>query len=532
MIVALAVSAVGVRFFISLWFSKPFLTAFLLVLASMASLAQTNDVFVQRHWNRWRLGYERVKLPGDERMGLASVHYDLLGPIESAPGLYLGFGGYGAVDGHRGGLFVWGPSAGWRQEIYRGLALDAGLFAGGGGGAGAPQGGGLMLRPHFGVEQEFGPVNLCLGISHVRFPSGSIDSTDFFVGLTIPVGSYTARRARMQEQLGAWEWFATQSRVGPAFMSYFPSSSARNRSGTALANHVDLVGVSYQRSIGENLFLPLEAYGAFNGDAAGYMTVMSGLGWHQELAPRWWLDTEMLVGAGGGGDVDTGGGLLLQPMVGLGARLTRHWTARIMGGYTWSPQGQFSAPTVQAMLFWDTRGIGPIGNPPPESGVISGKRVEIDDWMVTLGNKTYLPRGGARYRDGSVQTEGVNLISAGVEKPLTDWLSVTGRGASAWQGRVGGYSEGLIGGRICAPPATFFGEHTFSLHLEAGAGGGGGMDAGGGLIAQGTVGWRWKLWEGLALNAAVGRMGATGGSFKADVVEGGLIWSFGRARAR
>ena len=520
------------RFPSGLWSVKRFLATFFFLSVSFMGLAQTNDVFVQRHSNRWRLGYERVKLPDSETMGLASAHYDLLGPLDQLPGLYLGFGGYGAVDGARGGLFVWGPSAGWRQEIYRGLALDAGVFAGGGGGASAPQGGGLMLRPHFGVEQGVGPVNLRFEVGQVRFPSGSIDSTDLFFGITIPIGSYTARRARPEERLGAWEWFMDESRVGPAFMSYLPSSSSRNRSGGALANHIDLVGVSYQRSIDEHFFLPLEAYGAFSGNASGYMAVMSGLGWRRELSSRWWIDAEMLAGAGGGGDVDTGGGLLLQPMAGVGARLTRNWTVRLAGGYTWSPQGQFNAPTVQAMLYWDTQVVRLVGSPPPGSAVLAGERVEIDDWVVTLGNKTYFPHSGVSYRSGAAQTESVNLVSAGIEKPLTDWLAFTGRGSSAWQGRVGGYSEGLIGGRLSASPVKLFGDHTFSLHLETGAGGGGGMDVGGGLLVQGTVGWRWNVWRGLALNAEVGRVGATGGGFKADVIEGGLSWSFGRARAR
>lgn len=58
---------------------------------------------------------------------------------------------------------------------------------------------------------------------------------------------------------------------------------------------------------------------------------------------------------------------------------------------------------------------------------------------------------------------------------------------------MGDYSEGLIGGRLSAPPVKLLGDHTFSLHLETGARGRGGMDVGGGLLAQGTVGWRWNV---------------------------------------
>jgi hypothetical protein len=88
---------------------------------------------------------------------------------------------YGAVSGRRGGFFTVGAEAAWRQQLVGPLGVELGVYVGGGGGAGAPTGGGLMLRPHADLLWDFGAYALGLSISKVHFPSGQIDSTQ--VGL-------------------------------------------------------------------------------------------------------------------------------------------------------------------------------------------------------------------------------------------------------------------------------------------------------------------------------------------------------------
>ncbi len=63
---------------------------------------------------------------------------------------------------------------------------------------------------------------------------------------------------------------------------------------------------------------------------------------------------------------------------------------------------------------------------------------------------------------------------------------------------------------------------------DVAAGGGGGMDTGGGLISQGTLGARWRAYGPFTLLADVGRMQAYEGSFVADVLAVGLAIDFSR----
>jgi hypothetical protein len=112
------------------------------------------------------LGAENVRLPGNESMGLVGTSL-LFGVGDD---WWLGPAIYGAATGERGGLFVGGVQVQRRWRVADRWMLQTGLYAGGGGGASAPVGGGLMLRPEIGLLRELGPVAAGLTWSHVRFP--------------------------------------------------------------------------------------------------------------------------------------------------------------------------------------------------------------------------------------------------------------------------------------------------------------------------------------------------------------------------
>src|SRR5262245_17777200 len=118
------------------------------------------------------IGYEQLKLPGDEKMGLLGG--TVLFPLGSQ--WWAGPAVYGAASGQRGGLFVGGAELQYRFLLPWDWDLRTGLFAGGGGGAAAPVGGGLMLRAAATLTHEIGPLRGGLSWSRVNFPSGEIGS--------------------------------------------------------------------------------------------------------------------------------------------------------------------------------------------------------------------------------------------------------------------------------------------------------------------------------------------------------------------
>ncbi|MFT4710518.1 MAG: hypothetical protein ACI8Q9_001647, partial [Planctomycetota bacterium] len=60
--------------------------------------------------SRWRISFGELEVPGTEDMGLLGVQYELLEAFENWPGVFAGFGGYGAIAGDRGGFFSGGFS--------------------------------------------------------------------------------------------------------------------------------------------------------------------------------------------------------------------------------------------------------------------------------------------------------------------------------------------------------------------------------------------------------------------------------------
>ncbi|MBV5268232.1 MAG: hypothetical protein JZU67_07005, partial [Burkholderiaceae bacterium] len=133
--------------------------------------AYANNQLIQPTPSAVRLTFESLNLPGGESMGmlggdvLVSVHENLR----------VGVGAYGAVEGQRGGFITLGVEGELQQRISDAWVSHAG---------------GLMLRGDLGVTYESkGYGNISLGVSHVRFPSGDINTTQPYVQYEYPFNS-------------------------------------------------------------------------------------------------------------------------------------------------------------------------------------------------------------------------------------------------------------------------------------------------------------------------------------------------------
>lgn len=123
-----------------------------------------------------------------------------------------------------------------------------------------------------------------------------------------------------------------RSRVAIVASGLFPSPSARLRTGAPHLRAVGLLGARLDRYVAEDWFVPLEAHGALAGDVCGYMVAFTGLGWSPRLTERLRLEALLQLGAGGGGNVHTGGGLLTRASVGASLLLTRELEAAVEAG--------------------------------------------------------------------------------------------------------------------------------------------------------------------------------------------------------
>ena len=505
--------------------------------ALIAGPASAQDITLDSHPTRWRLTLERFEADENNDLGLVGLHVDLLDiwPSE-VPGLYAGVGGHGAVTGTTGGLFYGGATLGWLRELYPGWNLDFGMMVGAGGGGGADTGSGLVLRPHAALERVIGLSAVRLEVAYLDFVNGEIEDTHLALGLSLPGEILEARQGRPPEFIPPSELIWRRIRITPTLTRLSPSSDSVMTDGEPMEEDVDLAGVELDYFLGEKLYVPFEVNAAVGGGAGGFLTAMTGLGISWPLGiPGLSVDGKVLLGAGGGGDVDSGGGFLWGANAGLAWAILRDVSLQLLGGYLSAPDGEFEGATASAGVSWSPRAAELAFGYPREALARQGlpaSEARLDPMRIQLLHKSYFPSNDAHKENGGELDDALQLLGIGIQRPigiLQQDFAVTAEAFAAWDGGVGGYAEGLLGLQYELAPFKDARFHRVTLRGAVGAGGGGDVDTGPGLIYALSAGWRFQYSQSIALSADIGSVEADTGSFHAEAFTLGVSYVLNRA---
>ena len=450
-------------------------------------LMASEEIAVEHYQAHYSSTYEQITLPANEKMGLLGL--GMLFDVSD-----YGYGGvrlYGAVDGKRGGFFTVGAEGGLKFDLGDRLRLQSGLFVGAGGGGSAPQGGGLMLRPYAQLSYHTPDWSLGLGVSHINFPNGDLQSTQTYLSLELPTqGSFL--NGQHFDPASTLHTTAAQSSLETLSISFFaehytPDAGSLNTDSSTPTKPYSLAGIKFDKQLGAHLYSYFQAAGAGGGESDGYMEVFGGLGTAYRLGDLpLSLGAEVAIGAGGGGRVDTGGGLLYRAQGTVEAEIAKHLTLSGFGGVIKAVDGTFSASTYGMTLEYQTSLFDTVSQRDTD-------KVSPSNWQFRMLNKSYLdgeslfkiPKGVDR----------VDLLGFAIDWYLSEHLYVTGQTYWAYKGKAGGYAEGIFGlgyqsGRYHG--LSFYGE------LLGGVGGGGGVNIDGGLFGSVGAGLRYapdEHWE-------------------------------------
>jgi hypothetical protein len=453
-----------------------------------------------------RIGFERIELPGGERVGLVGTSY--LVDVPALSGLSVGPAVYGAITGRRGGFFTIGGEAAWRRQLAGPLGVEIGLYAGGGGGASAPQGGGLMLRPHADLLWDFGSYALGVSVSRVRFPNGQIDSTQ--AGLVF--NAINEFRFVPAARLGMPVRSAGRSGIGFDRIQLV-TGLYHTRAGTTLSDgnlaprDIGTLGVRAEQAFGPNIYWGLEANGAAQHGVAGYAEYLGTLGVETEvLRHSLNIGGRVALGMAGGGGIQTAGGVLAKAAVYSVIRLNNEFGLSLEAGLTSAPRGNFRAAHASAALIWALDGPDSTGGPARATRTDFSGGVERYD---------------AARRDGSMRALQADVLK--VDRYLSPNLYVAGQVHSALGGGAGGYSAAVIGAGWTRPLGA--GLHV-GAELLGGASGGGGVDSRGGIV-QPMAYLGAQLSPSVALRLGAGRVKALHGPLSSTVVDLSLVVTYG-----
>ena len=454
--------------------------------APFARLNTVRPAAVEANWTR-------MKLPDGGRTAFASLSY--LMALDDDWGFGPGF--YGAAKGNYGGIFTVGFTGQRRWRLSANTHLAASLYVGAGGGVSSEQlrfGGGLMLRPELSLRTETGSWYTGIGISQIRFPSGNVKSgvgLAFTVGRAMDFASFSPDDAGLPGRSGR--------RTGLGFDEITltgglekPRASSRDRSGNPRTAKVGKAGAELRQYIAEGSWWGVEASGAAKGGADGYMEVLGQIGqdWALFGTPRLRVGGQLGAGLGGGGNLDTGNGLLLR--AGPTLRWITPWgpSLRMDAGFTYAPSGQYSAAYLRAALSM------PLDRTPTLIGDDPGGTVRVQQLGASV---MHLPR--LRFKDG--RQEAVSHVAVGMSREFSPRWYGTAQAGSAAVGSAGAYSFGLFGAGVQSDP--LWGSMRVGAEWLVGAAGGGGVKVGGGAVTQAELWAQASLSERLRLRAGVGQ---------------------------
>nr|HET7857969.1 hypothetical protein [Caldimonas sp.] len=452
-----------------------------------------------------RISFEHVTFPGNEKVGLVGTSY--LVDVPRLDGLSLGPAVYGAITGERGGFFTIGGELAWRKRIVGPFGIEAGVYAGGGGGAGAPQGGGLMLRPHVDFLADFGATAFGVSVSRVKFPNGQIASTQWGLVFNISDEFRSTRADRLGEPTRA----AGRSGIGFDRVQLV-AGAYRTRNGSTLldgrtAPTIGYLGARGEQAIGSNGYWGVEANGATQSAVAGYAEFLGIVGAETELVHNV-LNGGVRFGAGmgGGGSVPTGGGLLVKGSLYGIFRLSSDLGVSLEAGVTSAPQGELRAVHAGASLVWALDG-------PRSSGI------------ATQPVRTEFGAGVERYdaarKDGT--TRSMSLATLRIDRFVTPNIYLDLQAHTAFAGNAGGYTSAFLGAGWWQPISPRW--HV-AAELLGGAAGGGGVDSHG-AVAQAMLYAGAQLSPGVGLRLGVGRIESLRGPLGATVVGASIVFTYG-----
>lgn len=491
---------------------------FFAVLLGIASLVCAKDAQLSSRSLPidYQLSYDAVKTQGQSRrMGL--VGFKVLPQWTKYFG--LGVAAYAPITGETGGFYAWGVAANLKTPQWHRAYLSASGFAGGGGGHSSGFGSGSILNGDIALMYDFRYFSLGLHYSYFYFPSVHKQSKQLGLTLSLPYTLLYENPRLMGQSYQSHFLSTSKNYMALIGQAYVQKKGTKNTAGETQDGTVKLVGLDVGHYFTGHWFGHLKFAGAFSGIPNGYMDVLAGPGYSYYLSPMISLNAALDMGTGGGGAVDTGGGFLWGPELGVTAHFSPHWGMGLSSGYLDAPGGRFSAWTFSGeLMYWF------------DSAVLVQ---EVNDevkayetvWRVRAGNETVFDAK----RASDEHNDTLQLVNISVDRMITPYFYLTGQGASAYSGyHIGGLQIGMLGAGV----------QTSSLHalqlygeLLAGAAGGGGLDLGKGGVMQPKVGLSYYFTPYIGLQTDVGELYGLDSHFHSTTVGLNMVVSFGQLEA-
>jgi len=260
----------------------------------------------------------------DKNIGLIGIEYgayisdNVLAYFESSAAFSGDSAGYMEV---LGGL-------GYSLPLAKTTNIQAKVSLGSAGGGQINTGGGAVSKASLNLN--YNPtknINAGFALGAYHAFEGDFDATTARVNIGINTNFLSLSKSK--NSLDNSSIYTQKFNLRVAHQSYLASDTLR--AGTN-EEAVHLIGFKLDYFLTEKLYASGQASTAYNGEAGGYMSGMFGLGYIQPLVKSLSLVGEFNFGASGGGGLQSGNGMTIQPMAGLMYNITKKISIELLYG--------------------------------------------------------------------------------------------------------------------------------------------------------------------------------------------------------
>jgi len=439
--------------------------------------------------------YDTLQSPKTTIKGL----HRLFVGVPAGQNLSFGQALYSGASGDGGGAFFWGFEGVKRFPMTSKLDLAFSGFLGGGGGASQVVGDGTMWRVGAIGEYALTPNwGIRAGVSHISISGAPIDDWATSFGLRYQLSGPTKTESTDRLKLAAISLRASRFQ--------FPSSLSR--SGTS-QTALQLMGAEASFDIASGYEIFLGADGAISG-GDGYMQVLGGLRKRLPLGAASLLG-QTSFGFGGGGNVDTGGGLIAGAAVGVafpvGEKFSLDLTYGVLEALDTAVSGH-GAQLGLSRVFQRDSSQGHIG--------------DQQRWQIGLGISAQPPNSSYMKSRSNVGIQPV-MQESSIDFFISDSTYLTGNAQTTVSGGVAGYAVGLLG---LGHEFDVGDVLRFSIEGHVGAAGGGGVDVGNGLLGGARLEADYLLNSNSSVSLGLGLLKSFDGGLNVPIVQLGFKHRF------
>ncbi|NQY75017.1 MAG: hypothetical protein HRT90_09680 [Candidatus Margulisbacteria bacterium] len=114
-----------------------------------------------------------------------------------------------------------------------------------------------------------------------------------------------------------------------------------------------VIGFHYDSFWSEHSYFALAIFGAVGGKRGGYGIASVGSGYRIPLTDKLSFDSKILVGSGGGGGLQAGGGFAVEAQAGISYEFLKNICIDFKYGHLWFPSGTYDTPVVNVGISYE-----------------------------------------------------------------------------------------------------------------------------------------------------------------------------------